>query len=140
MSSAVAILVISTNALCQEPGDLQSPTASTESKSENEAAEEVPRDPFWPVGYRPKAANEDDGGLLPKVKTIKWPSLNLKSIARASGGTHVAILEGVGIVEVGDIVTVKKDGLIFKWRIEAITEKGILPRRLGVRGALRSGK
>jgi hypothetical protein len=92
------------------------------------------RDPFWPVGFTP--APKIDPAVT-KLETIReridWPRITLKGLTRTASGRHVAILDGVGLVESGDIVTIERGGLAYRWRIDEVTRRGIRTTRMDVR-------
>ncbi len=92
------------------------------------------RDPFWPVGYKPASESEkiEDSKIADLKAKIKWPALPLRGITHAGGKRYIAIIEGVGIVESGDIVTIKQDSLIYRWVIDRVTGDGISSTRLDV--------
>ena len=105
------------------------------------------RDPFWPVGYAPKAPEPVEpppsptpsvaepapnvaatpvAAVPPPPIVVKWPTLKLKGLIKSpSGDKYVAHIEGIGIVESGRIVRIKQDGVEFSWKIGEITEKGV---------------
>lgn len=92
------------------------------------------RDPFWPIGYQPRPAQEE--GPEEKVsiqKTAQWPELHLKGMTRRSDGSYMAIIQQVGLVDEGDIVELKHGPLVFRWKIDAITANGVSHKRLDVR-------
>ena len=102
-------------------------------------AEILVRDPFWPVGFYPLAETEkqDDEKKQMQVdrlqELIKWPKLELKGITRTSDNHYIAILDKIGLVEEGDIISVQKDGLIYRWRINTVTDKGISRTQLSAK-------
>lgn len=93
------------------------------------------RDPFWPVGWTPPKASP-----VPRVtrsaSPIRWDDatrmLEVTAMTQNSAGAYVAILRGIGVVEVGDTVSVTLGDLVYRWEVREITNKGIVPRRLGV--------
>ncbi len=93
------------------------------------------RDPFWPVGFTPipTKVKEIEKKRSQLEKRIKWPKLELKGITRTSDNRYIAVIKGVGLVETGDTISAKKDGLIYRWRITAITKAGISRKRLDVK-------
>jgi hypothetical protein len=105
---------------------------------------DVLRDPFWPVGYAPappepevpeeeeKEETEED---LPPVEPEKWPVLKIRGLSKDGKGNHLAILDKIGIVEEGDIVSFKHDNLVYRWQVKKITDKGVSQERLGVQRA-----
>ena len=108
---------------------------STNTPSARAVSPESLRDPFWPVGFRPipKSEEERDAQADRIQELTRWPKLILRGITRTGQNEYIAILEGVGLVEGGDIISMRKDGLIYRWRINEISEKGISRTRLDVR-------
>ena len=88
------------------------------------------RDPFWPVDWTPPKPKKK--GEVSESK-IKWPKLQLKGMTKASDGSYIAIIEGVGIVEPGQTVRKNQNGLIYRWKIVSITENGVSIKKLDVR-------
>lgn len=92
------------------------------------------RDPFWPVGYQ--AASESEQEVRTKIEELKalvrWPALPLRGITHVSGRKFIAVLEGVGLVESGDIVTLQRGELTYRWRIDKVTADGVTSTRLDV--------
>ncbi|MDD4870675.1 MAG: hypothetical protein PHR77_08945 [Kiritimatiellae bacterium] len=113
------------------------------------APPQVQRDPFWPVGYRPgqetfehAVSNRVDGSkgpgntgtavtpATPRVIVITWPNLKIKGLIKQSDGSHLAIIDGVGIVEPGQTISILKDNMVFKIKIKDVTEKGVYQQKL----------
>lgn len=102
------------------------------------------RDPFWPVGYVPPPPTptvdleaerrrlEAERQRQEMAKRIEWPSLTLTGITHAGNQNFIAVIEGIGLVEQGDIVSIHKGDLIYQWRINQIKANGITSTRLGV--------
>lgn len=90
------------------------------------------RDPFWPVGWRPpnfgKADVADTGG-----EVLQWDAagrlLSITGLSKKAGGGYLAIIKGAGVVEAGDTLAVRYQGLTYKWRIKKITNTGIIRER-----------
>jgi hypothetical protein len=95
------------------------------------------RDPFWPIGYRPVPKTKKEAQA--KISRIRarthWPTIKLRGVTRHGENKYIAILEGIGLVEPGDVVAIKKEGLIYRWRINDVNENGISRTRLDVREA-----
>jgi hypothetical protein len=112
----------------------QASPATTPAPSDEE---KLLRDPFWPPDYTPKNEtvtpppvqetniNTNSTPLPPLQVVEKWPVLKLKGLIKSPNGKYVAQIEGIGIVESGRVVRVKKDGMVFSWTIGDITEKGV---------------
>jgi len=92
------------------------------------------RDPFWPVGYKPVSESEkiEKSKIADLKAKISWPTLPLRGVTHAGGKNYVAIIEGVGLVEAGDIVVIEQDSLIYRWRIDKVTGAGLSSTRLDV--------
>lgn len=100
------------------------------------------RDPFWPIGYWPGQGSLPPGKKAPidsskpqivpppQEVVIRWPDLKVKGLTRQSDGTYIAIIDGIGIVEAGQIVKIQRDGFIFRYKISEINQKGILQQKL----------
>ena len=117
------------------------PVDATASAKQKQGVIVYMRDPFWPVGFYPmpesKKENEEEREKEKQLSELqartKWPKLELIGLTKTSDNKYVAILKDFGVVEPGDIISAKQDGLIYRWRINAITDKGILRTRLEVR-------
>jgi hypothetical protein len=95
------------------------------------------RDPFWVVGWQPPTfglaiptADNDQGGIR------KWQNalrrIEISGLIRTADGSYLANVKGVGVVETGDLIWVDYDAMTYKWRVRAITKKGIVPERVSV--------
>ena len=93
------------------------------------------RDPFWPVGFYPEAgASQEVKEQESRIReALLWPKLELRGISRTTQGSFIAIIDGIGIVEAGDIVSMRRKGLIYRWRINKVNSNGISRTRLDVR-------
>ena len=92
-----------------------------------------PDDPFWPVGYdrnspaltgrRPGtgAAGQD---ATDAPQHFPWPELRVKAVTKTLRGEYLAIIDGIGMVKTGETVKLTRDGIRYRWRIGAISEKG----------------
>lgn len=93
------------------------------------------RDPFWPVGWRPpnfgREDVEDTG-----TAALQWEAagrrLAVTGLSKKADGGYLAILKGAGLVETGDTIAVKYQGLTYKWKVTKITNTGIIRERLSV--------
>jgi hypothetical protein len=107
------------------------------------------RDPFTPVDVPPAPIpqtpieNPSTPGVTPPppppppppLATATWPKLPIKALMTDPSGKHVAMIEGIGSVEAGDIVSRKVEGVIYRWRIEVITDKDVSFKKLDARPA-----
>ncbi len=93
------------------------------------------RDPFWPVGFHPEAESSKEAKAHESRvrESVFWPKLELRGISRTTQGSFIAIIDGIGIVESGDIVSMRRKGLIYRWRINTVSSKGISRTRLDAR-------
>lgn len=108
----------------------------------NAIAMAQPRDPFWPVGYQ----EPDPRKLLQEIvkkeeikkeeikKTIEisWPTLEVTAVFKTPQGKWMATIRGIGMVEEGDLIRVRKGEAWYRWKIRGINEKGIRYDRLDV--------
>lgn len=92
------------------------------------------RDPFWPKGFRPTPkvvqSKQTTGGV--GSATLRWveaaKQLKITGTSRTSKGVLVAVVKGVGVVEAGDMISVRYEGIIYRWKVLKITEKGIVTK------------
>lgn len=92
------------------------------------------RDPFWPIGYarrvKPKVdPNQPKEPEEPVKIEPKWPRLRLKAVTSSPKG-FIAIIDGIGLVEEGQIVKKTVDGITYRWKIGKITKKGFAHAKL----------
>ncbi len=127
---AICVTLLVASAVHSEPAE-----GTTNSAAQETITPESLRDPFWPVGFRPAPVSEkEDVDKLSRIRELaRWPKLTLRGITRTGRNEYIAILEGIGLVEPGDIVSIRQDGLIYRWRINDITADGISRTRLDVR-------
>lgn len=119
----------------------QDSTTAPAQKDAKAPAKEI-RDPFWPIGYWPSLAGSTNAAGIrqpiagiktnaaPQEILISWPELKVKGLTKQADGSYLAIVDGVGIVEAGQIVQIRRDGFIFKYKISEINKKGILQQKL----------
>jgi hypothetical protein len=98
---------------------------------------EALRDPFWPVGWHPprlgpvQEAEEDED----MSGWVKWDEaqkrIRISGISRR-GDRRLAVVNGVGVVEKGDLISVTHGRLIYRWEVASISDHGIVPVRRGV--------
>jgi hypothetical protein len=104
------------------------------------------RDPLWPIGYTPpppppppSATNavvvvrQSEQELL--AARAVWPSLELKALTKGTRGGYMAVIDGVGVVEAGEVVRIQSDGIIYRWRIAEIGPKGLKAKRMPLRAS-----
>jgi hypothetical protein len=112
---------------------VQAPSPQT---NKQVVAKQELRDPFWPVGYMKSVEQPpttgDGGGTVkqPPAGYVNWPTLNLKATMKTPAGKFVAKIEDVGVVESGEIVSLKKEGMIYRYKITAVSDKGVSCQRL----------
>lgn len=132
------IVCCASDALCDEalsfdvsaPADAAAPTVETHDANPFALA----RDPFWPVGFKPRKeapeiAAVDERPAPPPPPKIEWPELSLEGFVR-KGEENLAMVRGIGLVHEGDRVTLTRNGMVFEWKIEGITDNEVLHRRL----------
>jgi len=98
------------------------------------------RDPFWPVGYEPAPPEPevtDEEMELARFREevedkIEWPEVQLKGITR-TGKDYMAIIEGIGLVETSQVVSMRRGDMLYSWFVEEVNEKGVLFTRLEAR-------
>ena len=92
------------------------------------------RDPFWPVGYQPATESEQEKRTqIEDLKAmVNWPALPLRGVTHAGGRRFIAVIEGIGLVETGDVVVIQRDALIYRWRIDRVSAEGVASTRLDV--------
>lgn len=151
IAAACAVLLVGVSIACSDPAaaatntppviDEPPPVAETVDAAPDTTpgAPAAPltalRDPFWPVGFRPVPVSEQEvDKQVSRIRELtRWPKLTLRGITRTGQGEHIAIIEGIGLVESGDIISMRRDGLIYRWRINDVTAAGISRTRLDVR-------
>ena len=131
--------------------------ATTDTNETENIDEETPlivgRDPFWPVGYTPppkivpvadvQPADTDDTPPQPppeiKPKETEWPEihkrLRVRGITSTLDGGYIAMVDGFGLVEKGQIIQITERNTIFRWDVDNITQRGLSTRRLDARPA-----
>lgn len=116
-----------------------------------------PRDPFWPVGYVPKKRVPQVKGITggsqgkavaatetahESVRTPMWDEarkkLDIKGISlihdkNSAIPKYLAMIAGK-LVESGDVVTVKHDERVYRWRVVGISPEGVSLQKLDIRG------
>jgi hypothetical protein len=111
------------------------PGTATVVNAASDEADSVRRDPFWPVGWAPPnfGKPKDNGRPEEKSSLIKWDEavkqLRVRGVTR-SGDRYFAVVEGMGVVEAGDVVSVEYEGLTYRWTVVSVNARGIVPRKL----------
>jgi hypothetical protein len=94
------------------------------------------RDPFWPIGWRPPGFGNSAQPAQKLNGQVKWDEarrqLEITGLSKKPDGSYLAIIKGAGVVEKGDVVSVRCDSLVYRWRIVDITGEGIIPEQLTV--------
>ena len=101
------------------------------------------RDPLWPIGYTPPppttaptAPSATNTIVVQKSaqelleERASWPPLKLKALTKGTRGGYMAVIDGIGVVEAGEIVRIQAAGLVYRWRIEMIGPSGLKAKRL----------
>jgi hypothetical protein len=98
------------------------------------------RDPFWRYPYVRKIVVKVDPTLpkedLPPAKFVpKWPKLKPKIITKSSKG-YFAVIEGVrGMVVEGAKIVLTVDDVVYTWRVDKISKKGLAYTQLDAKPA-----
>jgi len=116
-------------------------------------SEQLVRDPFWPPDYWPKKkdagatisstpakTNEQTAVVQTPVadNVLRWPEVKVKGLIRQLNGNYGAMIEGVnGMVEAGQVISIVQNGMAFRFKIKAITEKGVIRQKLDYKPARR---
>ncbi len=94
------------------------------------------RDPFWPVGYKPK-------NLVPEVIEVQEPTegpqvsnswneamkrVSINGVSNRANNEFIAVING-RLKGVGDTVTVNHQGMIYTWAIDSINAPGSVKLR-----------
>jgi hypothetical protein len=102
------------------------------------------RDPFWPVGYvpRPVPVIQPEKKTAPTHAVVLPPAgqdwahaleqVRIQGIVGGRNGKFFATVNG-RVVESGDEIAVTFEGSTYRWKIRAISAKGIATEPLSVR-------
>ena len=123
----------------------QVPAAALPAAPETAASAEAPpvvipegltpdkRDPFWPVGYRPKSAEElaqekmRSEMLRKNIAPPKWDEaragLRIGGYMKTPGG-YTSLVNNA-LVNAGDVVALLFEGKQYRWKVETISARGI---------------
>jgi hypothetical protein len=102
----------------------------------------LPRDPFWPVGHVrripdlpqvPAAFTNDEPATTAGNVPLSWPKLTLKAMAPSPSGGYIGLLQGVGLVEGGEIIRMTRDGIEYRWRVVSVGPGGAVCDRIDAR-------
>lgn len=119
-----------------DAADAPSTNAPSVSPPVPDSSYELRRDPFWPVGWVPPdfGLSEDESALKIQPASRWKQALQLLKVTGITEGPDkfIAVIQGIGVVEKGDVLAVNYQGLTYKWIVRAIDRKGIVPERLGV--------
>jgi len=63
----------------------------------------------------------------------EWPELKLRGVTRTGADRYIAIVDGIGMVNEGDVVSLRKGGHIFRWRIDSVSSDSIKRTRIDIR-------
>jgi hypothetical protein len=142
----LGVLMVSAalSAFCQQGGTPASQPAQTEPaaavKAKQPAAVVELRDPFLPVGLSQQVITPDENSantnqiIVPSKPTdVKWPKLNVTAKMKLHGKNVALLADGIGVVEEGYIIPIKRDGVLYRWRVDTITEKDVVFTRLDAR-------
>jgi hypothetical protein len=99
------------------------------------------RDPFWPVGYKPKNIMKvvATGDSFPKVQVVEksWDEamkkVAINGVSTRAGNEYFAVINGE-VRSVGDTVKVSYGDSTYTWAVDAIESSGSVKlRRVSVR-------
>jgi hypothetical protein len=110
--------------------------AAIAADGDGESVGAVLRDPFWPIGYRPAStatASALSSGSPPQAAPTEeqWEAARRKVVVQGvtrRGDRAMAIIND-RVIGVGEIVEAREGGFIFRWRVEAVEESGVIIRR-----------
>ena len=94
-----------------------------------DATEETERDPFWPVGYVPPPDVPVE--VVEVARPTAWPQLRVRGRTRL-GDDMMALIDGVGIVREGQVISRLHQGQWYHWRVNYIDQHIVRIRRIGV--------
>jgi hypothetical protein len=131
--AALLFLLLAQVAVAAEIPAGDTPTRPEETNSDTNAP--AARDPFWPVGYTPPPPTAEQAPVEeekppPITVPIEWPALVLKGITKDRAGRYMAVIDGVGLVEAGSLVSMTRNGVNYRWKISDINDKGLRSIRL----------
>lgn len=102
------------------------------------------RDPFWPVGYSPAGeapeSNDTYESVERRVRDERemnrlWneakAQVNTSGFSRMGREGYMAVVNN-RIMRKGDTVRIDHEGLVFRWRIDEISNAGVKLTRAGV--------
>ena len=111
------------------------------------------RDPFWPVGYIPKIVKINQASKVGKssmvvaftpeqARALLWDEarkkVDIKGISlihdKISGSPKYLALVAGKLVEEGNVISVKYDGRLYRWKVAGISEEGVSLQKLDARG------
>ncbi len=111
------------------------------------------RDPFLPIGYVPKKVKTikkiEGEKLSPAVnptpeqaRVLLWDEarrrVDIRGISlmhdKNSGAPRYFAMVAGKLVEIGDAVSAKYEGQVYRWRVVGISEEGVSLQKLDVRG------
>lgn len=136
-AASVLLVIALASALCVASAFSQPAGNPAEGVGEQPQAEQdtlTLRDPFWPIGWHPpnfdrnRRPDDDISGHLRWEEALRL--LKITGLSRKPDGTYLAVLKGAGVVEKGDLVSVRHNLLVYRWRIADITSEGIMPERI----------
>ena len=105
------------------------------------AQDEVPvsslRDPFWTVGWKPAPrAMPVQKKVAADATAQRWDEafkqIRVSALGQNAEGKYVATVKGVGVVDVGDTISISYGGLLYRWKVVKISAEGLVPERIGV--------
>ena len=152
-----ASFLFATALIAQNADDPAPETAAAPPAAANAEDEDItkPRNPFWPVGWVPEVIDtnvavvvdtttNDTTQVTNAVQQIEpepleeprdWDGAERRLIVKRKKYDEddeewKAILSGIGVITVGQTVSVEYRGDIYTWRVAIINEKGVAYTRL----------
>ena len=142
-ATAGLIILLASRVIADEPVTNASADAAIGATNAvaDQSGMEILRDPFWPVGYEPPPPEpEIPDEVIERIKEVeaieakvKWPALLLKGITRAGRNRYMAIVEGVGLVESGQTISLQRGDMLYTWTIDEVSAKGVRFTRMEAR-------
>ncbi|MEI6563273.1 MAG: hypothetical protein WCO42_03075 [bacterium] len=108
------------------------------------------RDPFWPVGYAPKpvvrkpemSPEKRSGETPPDIpRGPLWDEarkkLDIRGISlihdKMTGKSRYLAMVSRKLIEEGNVISIKYDNLVYRWKVVGINEEGLSLQKLDVR-------
>lgn len=92
------------------------------------------RDPFWPVGYKPKPVVGSTTGMIQQMMSgdIDWneamKQVVINGVSSRAGGEYIAIINNE-VKSVGESVSIWYGGSRYTWKVDGIAPPGSVKLR-----------